>query len=142
MGIEEEKVGADYQIPEQENPGPGASEQKESFGRIEVAPEVLTTIARFATLGVDGVSRMAAVPADVARFFRRATRHDGIILDHADGKLRFDIYVLMNPQVNVIEASRAIQAAVVEAVDKMVGLPVDAVNVHVEDVLYAQGEAA
>ena len=30
------------------------SEQRESIGRIEVAPEVLATIAHFATLRVDG----------------------------------------------------------------------------------------
>jgi uncharacterized alkaline shock family protein YloU len=115
---------------------------RESIGRIEVAPEVLTTIARFATLGVEGVSRMATVPADVARFFRRATRYDGIILDYAEGKLHFDIYVLMEPHVNVLEASRRVQAAVAEAIDKMVGLPLDAVNVHVEDVVYGRDEAA
>jgi uncharacterized alkaline shock family protein YloU len=140
--MEEQRVDTGHNGPGQEVAGQGTVERKESFGRIEVAPEVLTTIARFAVLGVEGVSRMAAVPADVARFFRRPTRHDGVILDHSDGKLHFDIYVLMNPQVNVLEASRTIQAAVVEAIDKMVGLPVDAVNVHVEDVVYAQGEAA
>jgi uncharacterized alkaline shock family protein YloU len=140
--MEDQRLMTAYDGGNQEGHSQTTRDQKESFGRIEVAPEVLTTIARFAALGVDGVSRMATVPADVARFFRRPTRHDGVILDHADGKLHFDIYVLMNPQVNVLEASRTIQAAVVEAIDKMVGLPVDAVNVHVEDVVYLQGEAA
>lgn len=116
-------------------------DQKVSNGRIEVAPEVLTTIARFAALEVEGVSKMATVPADVSRFFRRAVRHDGIMLDYSDDKLQFDIYVMMYPNVNVLEASREVQAAVVEAIDKMVGLPVNVVNVHVEDVVYAQGEA-
>lgn len=116
------------------------NEERESIGRIEVAPEVLTTIAHFATLRVDGVARMAPIPADVVRLFRRAPRHDGTLLDLSNNKVKFDIYVIMDPHVNLMETSRAVQAAVVEAIDTMVGIPVNAVNVHVEDVVYAQGE--
>jgi uncharacterized alkaline shock family protein YloU len=115
---------------------------QESIGRIEVAPEVLTTIVRFATLGVDGVSRLCPAPADAGSFFRRTGRHDGIVLDYADGKVAFDIYVLMKPNVNILATSRALQTAVAEAIDTMVGIPVRAVNVHVEDVLFRQSQAA
>lgn len=118
------------------------SENKESVGRIEVAPEVLTTIAQYVTLGVSGVNKMATVPSDVSRLFRRATRHDGILLDFTNGLLQFEIYVFMDSQVNVLEASRCVQEAVIEAVDKMVGISINSVNVHVEDVVYTLDEAA
>ncbi len=114
------------------------SEQTESIGRIEVAPDVLAMIAFFATQRVEGVAKMATIPADAARLFRRHSRHDGIILDLSDDKVRFDIYVIMAPDVNIMETSHALQTAVIEAIDTMVGLPVDAVNVHVEDVIYVQ----
>jgi len=117
-------------------------ETKESIGRIEIAPEVLTTIVRHTTLEVEGVNGLAAVPADVGRLFRRAVRQDGILLNYDDGHLQFDIYVFMDPHVNVLETSQQLQAAVVEAIDKMVGLPVAAVNVHVEDVVYTLDETA
>ncbi|MBE2197686.1 MAG: Asp23/Gls24 family envelope stress response protein [Anaerolinea sp.] len=114
-------------------------EQKlESLGRIEVAPEVLTTIAHFATTRMEGIQRMAPVPPDVARLFRRSIQHDGILLNLAEDKVKFDIYVIMNPNVNIMETSRALQAAVVEAIDTMVGIPIDAVNIHVENVVYTQ----
>ncbi len=116
---------------------------RESIGRIEVAPEVLATIAYYATLRVEGVAKMAPIPADVARLFRRDTRHHGVLLDLADeGKIKFDIYVIMSPHVNIMETSQRLQTAVIEAINTMVGIPVDTVNVHVEDVIYAQGEAA
>lgn len=105
----------------------------ESLGRIEVAPEVLTLIARAAVEDVEGVSRLVASPPD-GRLFRRAPRHDGIVMTFEEGRLAFDIYLLMEPQVNLRATSRAVQTAVVEAIDKMIGLPVTAVNVHVEDV--------
>ena len=117
-------------------------EYKESIGRIEIAPEVLTTIAHNTTTAVAGVNKMAALPADVGRLFRRSIRHDGVILDYSDGGLSFDIYVLVDPHVNVLDTSKAIQAAVIESIDKMVGLSVDAVNVHVEDVMYSLDETA
>lgn len=117
------------------------NEKIESSGRIEVAPDVLATIAYFATLKVEGVAKMAPVPSDTSRLFRRQTRHEGIVLDLADDKIKFDIYVIMEPDVNIMEKSRVLQTAVVEAIDTMVGLPVETVNVHVEDVIYVQATA-
>ncbi len=115
------------------------SEVNESIGRIEVAPGVLATIAQYAALRADGVSRMAPIPPDVARLFRRDVRQDGVLLEIGEqNKVRIDIYVIMDPSVNIMEASRKVQAAVLEALDTMVGIPVEAVNVHVEDVVYAQ----
>ncbi|HSH04419.1 MAG TPA: Asp23/Gls24 family envelope stress response protein [Anaerolineae bacterium] len=116
-------------------------EVEESLGRIEVAPEVLTTIAHEATKSIEGIAAMSPVPNDVARLFRRSSRQaNGITLDIQDGSLTFDIYILVDPQVNVVETSRQLQTAVIEAIDKMVGIEVTAVNVHVEDVLYDSNE--
>jgi len=118
------------------------TESTPSIGRIEVAPEVLITIVRKVVLDIEGVREMAAIPSDVASFFRRSPRHDGVVLRYKDNRLTFDIYLNMDPNVNLREKSRDVQVAVVEAIDKMVGIPVDAVNVHVEDVLYTQGQTA
>ncbi len=117
------------------------NEQTEPLGRIEVAPEVLTMIAYFAASQVEGVYKMGSAPAEKGRPFRRSGRAEGITLQVGDDDhLIFDIAVLMQPHVDIMETSRQIQAAVAEAMDTMVGLSVDAVNVHVEDVIYAQGE--
>ncbi len=118
------------------------SEETESIGRIEVAPDVLATIGHYAALRVEGVAKLVPVPADVARLFRRETRHHGILLDLSDmSSVKLDIYVIMEPHVNIMETSKKLQTAVSEAIDTMVGIPVTAVNVHVEDVIYDQGEA-
>jgi uncharacterized alkaline shock family protein YloU len=118
------------------------SKTKESIGRIEVAPGVLAMIALNAALRVEGVTKMAPIPADVARLFRKEVRQDGLLLQVGDqNQVKIDIYVIMDPYVNIMEASRGIQTAVTEAIYTMVGIQVDAVNVHVEDVVYTQGEA-
>jgi uncharacterized alkaline shock family protein YloU len=116
------------------------NEAHESIGRIEVAPEVLMTIARFAVMQVEGVDHLAAVPADIVRLLQRGLRQEGVLLDLSENKVRFNIYVIMAPHVNLLETSRSIQTAVTEAIDMMVGIPVSAVNVYVEDVHYTKGE--
>jgi len=116
------------------------NERHESIGRIEVAPEVLVTIARYAVQGIEGVQQLVPVPADIARLFQRGLRQDGVLLDLSENKVRFNIYAIMAPHVNLLETSRTIQTAVTEAIDTMVGIPVDAVNVFVEDVHYGKGE--
>lgn len=114
----------------------------ESLGRIEVAPEVLIAIARQALQEVEGIQKMAPIPSEMGNIFHRASRHDGIVLNFEDNRLTFDIYVLMGPGVNIVESSRAAQAAVREAMDKMVGIPVQAINIHVEDVVYGREQPA
>lgn len=115
-------------------------EAETSLGRIEVAPEVLLMIVRAAIDGIEGVIDLIPAPPEVGRLFRRGPQTDGIELSMNEGQLTIDVYVRMDPYVNILETSRAVQAAVVEAVDKMVGVPVEAVNVHVEDVVYIPGD--
>lgn len=116
------------------------SEQHESIGRIEVAPEVLVTIVRLAVKKVDGVIGMASPPNDILRQFQRGLRQEGVVLDLSENKVRFNIYVIMDPHVNLLDVSRAIQATVTESIDTMIGIPLDEVNVFVEDVHYAKDE--
>jgi uncharacterized alkaline shock family protein YloU len=116
------------------------SEQRESIGRIEVAPEVLVTIARLAVQSIEGVMSLASPPSDILRQFQRGLRQEGVVLDLSENKVRFNIYVIMDPHVNLLEVSRSIQATVTEAIDTMIGIPLDAVNVFVEDVHYAKDE--
>ena len=117
------------------------NETEESLGRIEIAPAVLVAIAHFAAERTEGILKMAAIPPDMARLFRRAVKQDGVLLNLTDNQINFDIYVYMDPTANLMETSRRLQAAVVEAVDTMIGMPVKSVNVHVEDVVYAIDDA-
>ncbi len=114
------------------------SETREPIGRIEVSPEALTTIVRLASLQVEGVTALSgASPDRRGRPFRRGNRGDGITMRMTeDNHLILDVYALMDPNLDIVEIGRNLQAAVKEAMDKMVGLEVAAVNVHVEDVVY------
>ncbi len=106
----------------------------DSKGRIEVAPEVIVAIAHQVTIKVEGVSRMGSAPTGIFR--RNSTKADGIQVHYEADKLVFDIHVLLTAGVNLPQTSKAIQAAIIESMDQMVGVPVEAVNIHVDDVAY------
>ncbi len=104
--------------------------------KITIAPNVLLTIARLATLGVEGVARMGNTPGGIGRLFRRAPSANGVQMVVNDQTVVVDIYIIIEPDVNVREVCHQVQREVTRAIEEMVGMEVLAVNVHVEDVAF------
>ncbi len=99
--------------------------------QLQLAPEHLLIIAEREMLTTKGVVRHAVPPAaDIQH------RKDGILLTINENCVIFDIYVIMDANVNIMETSRQLQSAVAERVKQMSGLQVNAINIHVEDVAY------
>ena len=102
-------------------------------GKTTIAPEVLLTISRLATLDVPGVSRMSAVPGGVNRFFRRGFG-EGVRIELEEDHITVDLYVILSSGQNMRDTSRNIQREVTRAINEMVGVQVERVNIHIEDV--------
>jgi uncharacterized alkaline shock family protein YloU len=107
-------------------------EAQPQTGKITVAPEVLETIARLTTLAVPGVARMVSPPG-----VKRLLRHDGVKLEVVGDSVRAALYVVTEPDVNMLSVGRQIQAEVTRAIQDMVGMEVRSVDVHIEDVVYS-----
>lgn len=108
---------------------------QESVGRVTIAPDVLVTIARLTTQTVDGVARMCSTgPNLVEKLFRRVAGGDGVQITVADDRVKVDLYIIVAPNVNMRQVSQYIQLAVTRAIQDMVGMQVQAVNVHIQDV--------
>ncbi|MCK4726841.1 MAG: Asp23/Gls24 family envelope stress response protein [Anaerolineales bacterium] len=106
-------------------------------GTTTIAPEVLLTIARLATLRVDGVSRLSKVPAGVNRLIKRGYG-EGVRINIEDNTVSADIYVILENDVNIRDISRGIQGDVARAISEMVGMDVGYINIHVDDVDYPE----
>ncbi len=104
-------------------------------GKITVGPQVLLDIVRQAALYTEGVVRMASVPPRVDRIFRRLIAGDGIELEIQGSCITIDVYLVVEA-VDLMSLSHKVQKEVARTVDKLVGLEVEAVNVHIEDVAY------
>lgn len=113
------------------------SDQPITPGKTTISIDVLLTIAKLTTLEVPGVSRMSRVPS---RRFKTMLLHrqeqDGLHIEVVDDLVYTDLYVILNPDVNIREVGRNIQIAVARAITEMIGMQVGVVNVHVEDIDY------
>jgi uncharacterized alkaline shock family protein YloU len=111
------------------------SESTRSPGKTTIAPNVLLTIARLATLDVEGVSHMSELQGGVNRIFQRGYE-EGVRIRIEDDRVYADLYVVLESEINVREVSRIIQTEVSRAITEMVGMEVGRVNVHIEDIVY------
>lgn len=109
-------------------------------GKTTIAPEVLVSIARLTTLSVDGVSRLASLPADVNRLFKRSYS-EGIKINVDNGTVYADIYVILKNDYKVREVCHSIQNKIARAISEMVGMDVGKINIHVEDIDLSNSES-
>lgn len=104
-------------------------------GKITVAPEVLLDIIQQAALYTDGVVEMASVPPRVDRLFRRVITGEGIELEIKESSVSIDLYLIVR-EVDLVELGHIVQKEVMRSMDKLVGITVNAVNIHIEDIVY------
>ncbi|NWG35827.1 MAG: Asp23/Gls24 family envelope stress response protein [Chloroflexi bacterium] len=112
------------------------TEERET-GKTTVAPDVLIAIAKMAALGVPGVSRMANVSGGVNRLLKRGI-HDGVRIDVEDNIVTARLYLVLKQDVNIREVSRDVQAQVARAIREMIGMDVDRIDIHIEDIDYEE----
>lgn len=105
-------------------------EEVPALGRITVDPGVLETIARLTALAVPGVVRIAPAPQKS----RLLGSKEGVRITLQDGKVLVDLYIVVESGYNMLTLGRQVQAEVTRAIQEMVGLEVEAVNVYIEDV--------
>jgi uncharacterized alkaline shock family protein YloU len=53
-----------------------------------------------------------------------------------EGKVIADLHLIAGPDVSLLQLGRKVQYEVTRAIQKMLGMPVEAVNIHIEDVVY------
>ncbi|GAC1360921.1 MAG: hypothetical protein NVS4B8_23520 [Herpetosiphon sp.] len=103
-------------------------------GSITISPHVLADIISHAVLEIPGVARMGTVPAkQVATHFRGAINEPGVVL-RVEGAVSTDLYLVANDDVNLLDLGTEIQATVARTMTEMVGLPVEEINVVIQDV--------
>jgi uncharacterized alkaline shock family protein YloU len=108
---------------------------EERLGTVRISPQVLSTIARLTTLAVPGVLRMYRdLPGGVDRLLKGRGLGDGVRIEVVDDAVMVDLYIVATSDVSMFDLGREIQSRVARAIKDMVGMPVLAVNVHVENV--------
>jgi uncharacterized alkaline shock family protein YloU len=104
-----------------------------SLGRITISSDAVAQIvgqAAAESYGVVGMASRGRVPKLLAR--DRLTQ--GIAVRGSEEGLRIDLHVVVEYGLNLAEVASAVRSRVGYEVTRLTGLPVAAVEVHVDDV--------
>lgn len=110
------------------------SAMEENLGNVTVAPEVLVELVRLTALATPGVTRLAPTfSGNVRRLFRGKTG-EGIEIEIEDHAVSIDLYIVAEPDAQMLALGQTLQREVSRAVQDVVGMPVKEINIHIEDV--------
>jgi uncharacterized alkaline shock family protein YloU len=109
------------------------------LGRVTVSPGAIAQIVgRVAAecYGVVGMSLRAPGPARerVTRLLPRGKPQRGIVVRNLDGAVALDLYVVVAYGLNLAEVAATVRSQVAYEVERLTGLPVASVDVHIQDV--------
>ncbi len=125
---------ADKSIPSNEH---AAVSEKDEFGKVELAPEVLEVIVGIATTEVEGVAdTRGTFASDVAEKFGKKVHGKGVKLDYGDEGLFIDIYCTVLYGYTIPAVARKIQETVRQTVQNMTAIEAQEVNVHITGIQF------
>jgi uncharacterized alkaline shock family protein YloU len=108
---------------------------EQALGTVTIHPTVLTTVARLTALATPGVARMSDEwRLNVERVLGRSGRASGVDVCVKENAATIDLYVVAEPNANLLRLGQTLQSEVSRAIQDMVGIEVLAVNVHIQDV--------
>src|SRR5437870_143257 len=110
-----------------------------AHGAVRVANEVIASIAALAACEVEGVAGMDETSArHFGDWVRRQTAHRGVRVQvEADRSIHLEVFITVDSAGKLEEVASPVQANVVEATERMLGLEVGEVNVFVSSVAFA-----
>jgi uncharacterized alkaline shock family protein YloU len=109
------------------------------LGRITVSPGAIAQIVGRVVAecyGVVGMSLRAPGPARerVSRLLPKAKPQRGIVVRNLDGAVALDLYVVVAYGLNLAEVAATVRSQVAYEVERLTGLQVTSVDVHIQDV--------
>lgn len=103
-------------------------------GRVRIARRVLHTVVREAALGVPGVTRLASAVSAWPSILGRPLPRDGVALTVRKDVVGVDLYLVVEPGLNLVVVGEAVQEAIAAAIEHMLGMAVGEINVFIRDV--------
>jgi len=115
------------------------SNDQTPLGTIHISPRVIAAIAYQAVISSYGVVGLA--PKNLVSGIAHAIAKDpteGIEVRHEENGIEIDLYIIVEYGTRITAVANSAANAVRYAVEKTVGLPVKAVNVHVRGLRISQ----
>jgi uncharacterized alkaline shock family protein YloU len=108
-------------------------ERKPNPGRIEVSSKAIASIANEAVLSCYGIVGTATkdLTTGIVNVLSRDSKR-GIEVHIREGQISIDVYVIIEYGTRIAAVARSVMNVVKFSVERALGVPVAAVNVHVE----------
>jgi uncharacterized alkaline shock family protein YloU len=106
----------------------------QNLGSVRIARRVLRTVIEEAALSVQGVARLAMNVSQWPHLIGRSLPLHGVALMVRDDVVSIDLYLIAEPDVNLVSVGAAVQEAVGQAVEHILGMRASEINVYVQDV--------
>src|SRR5690554_4003533 len=104
-------------------------------GNLNIADDVISTIANIAASEVTGVTAMSSGIADgIVEKFGKKPLGRGIKVDTKEGEVKIDIFLIVDYGVRIPDVAWEVQENVKKSIEAMAGLKVTQVNIHVQGV--------
>ena len=105
------------------------------LGKIKVMPVAIASLASQAVLECYGVVGMATkdLASGIVEILQPASHRRGVGVNLDDDLVEIDLYVVIEFGTRIATVTQNIQSVVKYTVEKALGVPVAAVNVHVQD---------
>jgi uncharacterized alkaline shock family protein YloU len=110
--------------------------QETKLGTVRIAPSVIATIVSLTARAVEGVADMSQVSRPPGRMIGRPNTGTapGVTLQVRNASIAADVYIVAQPDTNLRRLGQTLQRKIREALERMVGIPAEQVNVYIEDV--------
>ncbi len=112
------------------------------IGTIRIANEVVAIIAGLAATEVEGVAGMSGgIAGGIAEALGRKNLSRGVKVEVGEEETIVDIFLIVHYGVRIPDIAFGVQERVKNAIEKMTGLRVLKVNIHVQGVLFPSKKA-
>ncbi len=111
------------------------SNQEENLGKLKVTDEVIAIIAGLAAVEVDGVYAMSGgLTGGIAEALGIKNLSKGIKVDVKGDRVEVNIYIIANFGARIPDVAWNIQETVKKVVEKMTGMEIIEVNIHIQGI--------
>lgn len=100
-------------------------------GSIQISEDVIVSIAAMAAREVEGVYGLGGAGTDLGKLTKKTVSKDIRVEISADDLISIDCYIIVLYGHSVVDVAKAVQEAVVSAVESTTGRAVKDVNVSV-----------
>ena len=116
--------------------------KNENLGSLHIADDVVSIIAGLAATEIEGIAGMSeGLVGGIAEMLGKKNFSKGVKVEVGEKEAAVDIYIIVKYGVRIPEVALAAQENVKQAIEKMTGLSVVEVNVHVQGVGFPETES-